>query len=93
MQFAKALRPRIQSGEITCSVRIWRTPHVRVGGRYSLPPGEIEVVSFRGIRRDQISTRLAKRSGFNSVAELLKVAQHGTGRFVFLVEFVYHSPG
>lgn len=93
MQFAKALRPRIQSGEITCSVRIWRTPHVRVGGRYSLPPGEIEVVSFRGIRRDQISTRLAKRSGFNSVAELLKVAQHGTGQFVFLVEFVYHSPG
>lgn len=93
MQFAKALRSRIQSGEITCSVRIWKRPHVKVGGRYSLPPGEIEVVSLRGITRDQISTRLAKRSGFNSVDELLEVAQHGTGRFVFLVEFVYHGPG
>jgi hypothetical protein len=66
---------------------------VKVGGRYSLPPGEIEVVALRGITRDQISTRLAKRSGFDSVAELLKVAQHGAGQFVFLVEFVYHVPG
>jgi len=92
VQFAKALRPRIQSGEITCSVRIWMRPHVKVGGRYALPPGEIEVVSIRGIARDRISTRLAKRSGFDSVAALLEVAQHGTGRFVFVVEFVYHGP-
>jgi hypothetical protein len=92
LQFAKALRPRIQSGEITCSVCIWQRPQVKVGGRYSLPPGEIEVVSLRGITRDQISTALAKRSGFDSVAELLKVAQHGKGEFVFVVEFVYHGP-
>ncbi|HXK21601.1 MAG TPA: ASCH domain-containing protein [Myxococcota bacterium] len=93
LQFAKALRPRIQSGEITCSVRIWQRPHVKVGGRYALPPGEIEVVSIRGITRKQITTRLAKRSGFDSVDELLEVAQHGPGEFVFLVEFVYHVPG
>jgi hypothetical protein len=96
MQFAKALRPRIQSGEITCSVRIWQRrqrPHVKLGGRYSLPPGEIEVTSIRGITRGQITTRLAKRSGFDSVDELLEVAQHGPGEFVFLVEFVYHAPG
>ena len=93
LQFAKALRPRIQNGEIRCSVRIWKRPHVKVGGRYSLPPGEIEVVGLRGLRRDQISLQLAKRSGFNSVADLLKIAQHGTGQFVFLVEFVYHGPG
>jgi len=93
MVFAKALRPRVQSGEITCSVRIWQRPHVKVGGRYSLPPGEIEVTSIRGITRKQITTRLAKRSGFDSVDALLEVAQHGPGEFVFLVEFVYHAPG
>lgn len=92
MQFAKALRPRVQSGEITCSVRIWKQPHVKVGGRYALPPGEIEVVSMRGITRDQITTRLARRSGFGSVEDLLKIAQHGDGEFIFLVEFVYHDP-
>jgi hypothetical protein len=93
VQFAKALRPRVQSGEITCSVRIWHRPHVKVGGRYSLPPGEIEVVSIRGITRKQITQALAKRSGFDSVDELLEVAQHGAGQFVFVVEFVYHAPG
>lgn len=93
MQFAKALRPRIRSGEISCSVRIWERPHVKVGGRYSLSPGEIEVTSIRGITRDQLTPRLAKRSGFDSVAELLEVAQHGAGQFVFLIEFVYHDPG
>jgi len=92
VQFSKPLRPRVQSGEITCSVRIWERPHVKVGGRYALPPGEIEVVSLRLIRPDQISARLAKRSGFDSVEELLKVALHGRGRNVFLVEFIYHGP-
>jgi hypothetical protein len=66
---------------------------VKVGGRYALPPGEIEVVSIRGITRDQITTRLARRSGFDSVEDLLRVAQHGEGEFVFLVEFVYREPG
>ena len=93
MQFAKALRPKIQSGEVTCSVRIWKQPHVKVGGRYALPPGEIEVVSIRGITRAEITKRLARRSGFGSVEDLLRVAQHGEGEFVFLVEFVYHEPG
>jgi hypothetical protein len=93
VQFAKALRPRIQSGEITCSVRIWKHPHVKVGGRYALPPGEIEITSLRGITRKEITTRLARRSGFDSVEDLLRVAQHGEGEFVFLVEFVYREPG
>ncbi len=91
MTFAKALRARVQSGEISCSVRIWKQPRVKVGGRYSLPPGEIEVVSLRGISRDQITTRLARRSGFSSVEALLEIAQHGDGEFIFLVEFVYHE--
>jgi hypothetical protein len=93
VQFAKPLRPRVQSGEITTSVRIWKRPHVKVGGRYALPPGEIEVVSIEGIERAQITQSLARRSGFPSVEELLKIAQHGSGEFIFLVEFVYHEPG
>lgn len=93
VQFAKQLRPLVQSGAVTCSVRIWKRPRVKVGGRYSLPPGEIEVVSVRGIARSQITTGLARRSGFPSVEALLEVAQHGEGEFVFLVEFVYHEPG
>lgn len=92
MQFAKRLRPLVQSGQVSCSVRIWKQPRVKVGGRYSLPPGEIEVTSIRSLQRDQITPKLARRSGFGSVDELLQVAQHGEGEFIFLVEFIYHGP-
>ena len=92
MQFAKKLRPRVQSGEITCSVRIWKQPRVKLGGRYPLPPGEIEVTAIRGLTRDQITPGLARRSGFDSVDALLDIAQHGTGELIFLVELIYHEP-
>lgn len=93
MQFAKSLRPGVQNGEVTCSVRIWERPRVKVGGRYALPPGEIEVTSLVGITPEQVTPDLAERSGFASVDALLKVARHGSGEFIFLVEFVYHPPG
>lgn len=93
MVFAKRLRPLVQSGKVTCSVRIWQNPRVKVGGRYALTPGEIEVTSIKGILPEQITTKLARRSGFDSVEDLMKVAQHGAGQFIFLVEFVYHPPG
>ena len=93
MQFAKRLRPLVQSGEVTCSVRIWKRPRVKVGGRYALAPGEIEVTSVKGIDLAEVTPALARRSGFASVDDLLEVAQHGTGEFVFLVKFVYHEPG
>jgi hypothetical protein len=41
--FTKRLRDRIRRGEITCSVRIWMRPHVKVGGRYRMDESEIEV--------------------------------------------------
>ncbi len=92
MQFAKALRPRVQRGEITCSIRVWMQPRVKVGGRYALPPGEIEVLSVACIEPDQVTEALARRSGFDSLDELWKVARHGRGEYVFLVDFTYHAP-
>jgi hypothetical protein len=93
VQFAKKLRPLVQSGSVTCSVRIWKRPRVKEGGRYALSPGEIEVTSVRAMSRSEITSSLARRSGFESVEALLEVAQHGSGEFIFLVEFVYHQPG
>ena len=92
MQFAKRLRDPVKSGEVTCSVRIWQKPHVKVGGRYSLSPGEIEVTSLREIGLADITPALARKSGFAGVVDLLKIAKHGPGERVFLVEFVYHDP-
>src|SRR5205823_4434352 len=47
MMFTKRLREPVMAGDVTCSVRIWRRAHVRVGGRYPLGPGHIEVTSIR----------------------------------------------
>ena len=89
MQFSKTLRPRIREGEITTSIRIWKQPRVKVGGRYSLTPGEIVVESVREISLEDVTPDLARRSGFKGVVDLLKVAKHGRYRRVFLVEFRY----
>jgi hypothetical protein len=40
-----------------------------------------------------ITPALARRSGFAGLVELLKIAKHGSGRRVFLVEFRYVKPG
>jgi len=90
MGFTKHLREPIMRGEITCSVRIWQRPHVKVGGRYRLGPGAIEVTGFRQISLSDITPDLARRSGFQGVVDLLKTAKHGPGENVYLVEFEYH---
>ena len=87
MQFTRRLREPIMCGEVTCSVRIWKRPRVKVGGRYRLGPGWIEVTSIREIDLADITPALARRSGFLGVVDLLKVAKHGRGENVYLVEF------
>jgi hypothetical protein len=89
MMFAKRLREPMMRGEITCSVRIWQKPDVKVGGRYALGPGVIEVTAIREIAMSDITPDLARRSGFLGVVDLLKIAKHGPGERVYLVEFEY----
>ncbi len=92
MMFAKRLREGVREGRITCSVRIWTRPHVRVGGIYPMEAGHIVVESVQPISFDDITGELARRSGFKGVVDLLKVAKHGPGRNVYLIEFHYIPP-
>ena len=91
MQFTERLREPVKRGEVTSSVRIWRKPHVKVGGRYRLSPGEIEVTSVKEIGLQDVTPALARKSGFIGLVDLLKVAKHGPGERVFLIDFVYHD--
>lgn len=92
MLFAKRLREGVRRGEITCSVRIWTRPHVKVGGRYRMEEGEIEVDSIEQIGFPDITPELARTSGFLGVLDLLKVAKHGKGENIYLVRFHYLPP-
>jgi len=92
MQFTKRLRQGVRNGDITCTVRIWKKLHVRVGGRYAMEEGEIEVDSFEAIGFPDITPELARESGFAGVLDLLKVAKHGSGDKIYLIRFHYVPP-
>ena len=92
MVFTKRLREGVRRGEITCSVRIWTRPHVRVGGRYPMEDGAIVVDSIEPIGLPDITPELARESGFVGVLDLLKVAKHGRGNNIYLIRFHYIHP-
>ena len=72
MVFSKDLRERVRRGRITCSVRIWTRPHVKVGGRYQLgmtgPDGKthLAVGTYREVKPP---TRLAFTWDWDNPAE------------------------
>lgn len=92
MVFTKRLRDGVRRGEITCSVRIWQRPHVKVGNRYRMEEGEIEIDSITPIGLADITGHLARESGFLGVIDLLKVAKHGPGENIYLIRFHYVPP-
>jgi hypothetical protein len=89
MLFQSRFHDGIRRGEITCTIRIWHSPRVRVGGTYQLGAGSIHVDRIQEMEFDGLTPTLARRSGFSSVVELLKVAKHGAGERIFLIDFHY----
>ena len=67
-------------GEVTCSIRIWQSPRVRVGGRYPLGPGHVEVTRMVEIDLDDVTAELARRSGFADLDDLMAIARPRRGR-------------
>ena len=93
MEFTKHLREGIRRGRIRCTVRIWKRPHVKVGGRYQMEDGHIVVDSIAAITEGDITYDLARESGFENVDDLLRIARHGSGDQVYLIRFHYLPPG
>jgi len=92
MVFTKRLREGVISGQITCSIRIWTSPHVKVGNHYRMGDGEIEIESITLIGLPDITPELARESGFTGILDLLKVAKHGKGDRIYLIRFHYIPP-
>ena len=93
MRFSKHLREGVRQGRIRCSIRIWKRPHVKVGGWYWMEEGHIVVDSIEQITMADVTQDLARESGFDSVDDLLQIAKHGSGDNVYLVRFHYMPPG
>ena len=93
LSFTKRLRGPIMGGEITTSIRIWLRPRVKIGGRYPLAGGYVEVTALTEIDLADVTDDMARESGFNDLDDLLGVAKHGRGERVFLVTFEYLAIG
>lgn len=63
MQFSRELRDQVLAGDITVSIRLWQRPKVRVGGRYPVGPGLIEVDSMDLIPFAHVTAVDVRRSG------------------------------
>jgi hypothetical protein len=89
LPFTRRLREPIMRGEITCTVRIWKGLRVKLGGRYALGPGHVEVTRIQHVDLEDITDDIARRSGFADLDDLLSVARHGSGESVYLIDFRY----
>jgi len=91
MEFSKELRDDVISGAITVSFRLWQRPRVRVGGRYRIGGGQIEVDSVELLPFAAITAADVRRSGEPDLETLRARAAHagpiGDGTLLYRVEF------
>ena len=66
MEFSRELRNDVLAGDITLSVRLWKRPRVKPGGRYRVGPGEIEVDEIELVPFAAITGRDVRRAGATS---------------------------
>ncbi|WP_084418102.1 ASCH domain-containing protein [Henriciella litoralis] len=89
MMFKASLRDGVRRGDITTTIRIWKTPRVKPDHRYKMAPGAVVVESVQEIAISDITPAMARESGFEGVVDLLKTAKHGEGQRVFFIRFHY----
>jgi hypothetical protein len=70
VEFSRDLRERVLAGDITVTFRLWSRPQVKVGGRYRVGMGlievdEIELVPFASI--DAADLRLSGEADLESL--------------------------
>ena len=90
MLFRRQFHEPIVSGAVTRTVRRWRRPQARAGGRYRLEDaGSIEVDTITETSENALTEDDARRSGFDSVAALLEAIPPRQGGGLYRVDFHY----
>ena len=72
MQFRQRDKDAIARGELTLTFRRWRSPQARVGGRYRIGSGVIEVTAVDQIETSQITSAEARAAGHDSATAVLE---------------------
>jgi hypothetical protein len=89
--FSTDLRNAVAAGEITVSIRLWRRPKVKEGGRYGSHGFEIEVDSVELMPFSAVTADDVQRSGERDREALRQRAAHAgpvtEDTLVYRVEF------
>jgi hypothetical protein len=76
VQFSRDLRAKVLSGDITVTFRLWQTPKVKVGGRYPVGLGQIEIDSIELMPFAAIDDNDLNLSGESDLESLRRRAAH-----------------
>ncbi len=91
MEFSRELRNDVLAGDITLSIRLWKQPRVRPGGRYRVGPGEIQVDAIELVRFAAVTAADVRRAGEPDRETLRQRAAHvgpiDEDTLVYRVEF------
>jgi hypothetical protein len=97
VEFSRELRNDVLAGDITLSVRLWKRARVKVGGRYRVGLGEIEVDAIELIPFAAITARDVRRAGERDREALRQRAAHAgpidEDTLVYRIEFHAVAPG
>ena len=63
MQFSRELRDDVLAGDITLSIRLWKRPQVKEGGRYRVGLGMIEVDAIELVPFSAITAADVRHAG------------------------------
>ena len=91
MEFSPELRSDVLAGDITLSVRLWKQPRVKAGGRYRVGLGEIEIDAIELVPFSAITRRDVRRAGEPDRETLRQRAAHAgpidEDTLVYRIEF------
>jgi hypothetical protein len=91
MEFSRELRNDVLAGDITVSVRLWKRPRVKPGGRYRVGLGEIEIDSIELVPFAAITGTDVRRAGEPDRETLRRRAAHAgpihEDTLVYRIEF------
>jgi hypothetical protein len=96
VEFSRELRNDVLAGDITVSVRLWKRPRVKQGGRYRVELGEIEVDAIELVSFSAITAKDVRRAGEPDRETLRQRAAHAgpihEDTLVYRIEFHTVSP-
>jgi hypothetical protein len=91
VEFSRELRNDVLAGDITLSIRLWKRPRVKQGGRYRVGPGEIEVDAIELVPFAAVTGEDVRRAGEHDREALRQRAAHAgpidEGTLVYRIEF------